>query len=170
MTQLGGRFLGDMAGSSGPEDYLIRRAASGLYGVVVTFHGTDRSHMPLPTVSGIQRSCWCCLLTGSPSEQDLLLGLTVRALVTTDYGRPSEVRRLQSIRLTSFDEPMRVGDVYINETIGMPRTMDCLQLAVPYMSLYCILRYHWTSDTRHTCSNTIFWLVPSRASCQQSAD
>ena len=86
-TAIGGIVSRDMTQGYGPEEYLVRRAMHGRYGVKVHYYG---------------------------SHQQTLVGpATVTATVFTNWGRPDEKRQTLTLRLGTPREMEEVGVVTI---------------------------------------------------------
>jgi len=86
-TQVGGRLSHDFTSGYGPEEYLIRRAVSGVYKIQTNYYGSR--------------------------EQRLTGGTTVQATVITNFGRANEKRQYLTLRLTKDKERLTIGEVRI---------------------------------------------------------
>lgn len=111
-TVAGGLVSSDMRQGYGPEEYLMRRAADGLFRVNCQFYGS--------------------------SAQRLLGPATVTAQVITDWGRPTERRQMLTLRLDRQGDAIQIGAVTIarsadgasiapGDSIGSPVTIGQLK-------------------------------------------
>ena len=85
LTTVGGMISRDFTGGYGPEEYLVRHALSGAYRVQANFYGSRSQSLTGPT--------------------------TVRALVITDFARPTEKRQSLTLRLTAARDVVDIGTV-----------------------------------------------------------
>jgi uncharacterized protein YfaP (DUF2135 family) len=85
LTSIGGRLSQDFTGGYGPEEYAVRRARPGRYGVKANYYGSREQGLAGPT--------------------------TVQATIITHFGRPQEERRSLTLRLEEAREVVDVGEV-----------------------------------------------------------
>ncbi len=85
LTAIGGAISRDFTGGYGPEEYAVRRALPGEYGVKVNYYGSRAQALTGPT--------------------------TLQATVITNYGRPNEERRALTLRVKDAREVLDVGRV-----------------------------------------------------------
>jgi Ca-activated chloride channel homolog len=83
LTRQGGRLSRDLRGGYGPEEYSLRRAAAGAYGIEADYYGSDSASILGPT--------------------------TVQATIVTDYGRRNEKRESVTLRLADESDVVTVG-------------------------------------------------------------
>jgi uncharacterized protein YfaP (DUF2135 family) len=84
-TTIGGLVSRDFTGGYGPEEYLIRRAAHGMYKVEANYYGSRATR--------------------------LLGAVTVQADVFTNYGRENEQRKSLTLRLKEARETVAIGGI-----------------------------------------------------------
>jgi tetratricopeptide (TPR) repeat protein len=89
-TAIGGMISRDFTAGYGPEEYLLRRAYAGRYGVQANFFGSHAQSLIGPT--------------------------TAQATVISDFGRPGETRRTLTLRLTDETEVVDIGSVAFEST------------------------------------------------------
>ncbi|WP_165917279.1 VIT domain-containing protein [Flaviaesturariibacter aridisoli] len=82
-TALGGRISEDATQGYGPEQFLLKKAANGDYAIDANLYGDRRETL------------------GGP--------ITIKAELFTDYGRPTQQRKVISFRLTDKKEVVRIG-------------------------------------------------------------
>ncbi|RYZ18475.1 MAG: DUF2135 domain-containing protein, partial [Chitinophagaceae bacterium] len=82
-TALGGRISEDAVQGYGPEQFLLKKAADGDYAIDANLYGDRRETL------------------GGP--------ITIKAELFTDYGRPTQQRKVISFRLTDKKEVVRIG-------------------------------------------------------------
>ena len=85
LTAIGGRISDDFTGGYGPEEYLVRRAPRGEYRIQANYFGSG--------------------------QQNLVGPATVLATIFTNYGRPEEVCRVETLRVTEVKEVLDVATV-----------------------------------------------------------
>ncbi|MBS1636228.1 MAG: DUF2135 domain-containing protein [Bacteroidetes bacterium] len=83
LTQLGGRLSNDFTGGYGPEEFLLKRGAAGKYLIQVNYYGTRQQTLFGPT--------------------------TVHAELYTNYGKPNEVKKDITLRLSDNKEVVDLG-------------------------------------------------------------
>jgi hypothetical protein len=84
-TTIGGLVSCDFTQGYGPEEYMVRRAAHGMYKINANFYG---------------------------SRSTRLLGpVTVQVDVLTNFGRANEQRKSLTLRLTEAKETFRIGEI-----------------------------------------------------------
>lgn len=84
-TTIGGLVSRDFTGGYGPEEYLVRRAARGLYKIEANYFGTRATRLLGP--------------------------VTVQVDVFTHFGRPNQQRKSLTIRLTDARQTVRIGEI-----------------------------------------------------------
>ncbi|NQT36653.1 MAG: DUF2135 domain-containing protein [Planctomycetes bacterium] len=84
-TTIGGLVSADYTGGYGPEEYMVRRAMSGVYKVQANFYG-----------SGAVK---------------LLGAVTVQVDVFTNFGRANEARKSLTVRLQKEEETIDIGQI-----------------------------------------------------------
>jgi Ca-activated chloride channel homolog len=84
-TTIGGLVSHDFTQGYGPEEYLVRRAAHGMYKIEANYFGSRATRLLGP--------------------------VTVQADVYTNYGRPNEQRKSLTLRLKEAKETVKIGDI-----------------------------------------------------------
>lgn len=84
-TSMGGLVSRDFTQGYGPEEYMIRKAKTGMYEIKTKFYGS--------------------------SSQKVLGAVTLQIDIFTNYGREDEKRRSVTLRLTERKETFKVADV-----------------------------------------------------------
>ena len=84
-TTIGGLVSCDFTQGYGPEEYLVRRAAHGVYQIDANYFGTRATQLLGP--------------------------VTVQVDVYTNYGRPTEQRKSLTLRLREARETVRIGEI-----------------------------------------------------------
>lgn len=84
-TTIGGLVSRDFTGGYGPEQYLVRRAAHGMYKIEANYYGSRATR--------------------------LLGAVTVQADGFTNYGRPNEQRKSLTLRLKEAKETVPIGEI-----------------------------------------------------------
>ncbi len=84
-TTIGGLVSCDFTQGYGPEEYLVRRAAHGMYRIDANYFGSRATRLLGP--------------------------VTVQVDVFTNYGRPNEQRKSLTLRLKEAQETVRVGEI-----------------------------------------------------------
>ena len=84
-TTIGGLVSCDFTQGYGPEEYLVRRAAHGMYRIDANYFGSRATRLLGP--------------------------VTVQVDVFTNYGRPSEQRKSLTLRLKEAQETARIGEI-----------------------------------------------------------
>jgi len=85
LSSIGGRFTSDFTQGYGPEEYVLKRGLPGRYEVKTDFYGS--------------------------SAQKMLGAVTLQLEIITDFGRPSEKRRVVTVRLSERKEKLVIGEV-----------------------------------------------------------
>ncbi|MBC7861843.1 MAG: DUF2135 domain-containing protein [Bacteroidia bacterium] len=85
LTQSGGKLSRDFTGGYGPEVFMIRKATAGNYKVQVNYYGTNNQGLTGPT--------------------------TVQAELYTNWGRPSQSKKVITLRLTDRQEVIDIGSL-----------------------------------------------------------
>ena len=88
-TTIGGNFSRDFTQGYGPEEYMIRRAMSGEYQILVNYY--------------------------SSSAPSLVGSVTLQVDVFTNFGRANEKRQSLTVRLTESSETIEVGSILFSE-------------------------------------------------------
>ena len=84
-TTIGGLVSRDFTQGYGPEEYLVRRAAHGMYKIDANYFGSQATRLLGP--------------------------VTVQVDVLTNYGRPNEQRKSLTLRLKEAKETVRIGEI-----------------------------------------------------------
>ena len=84
-TTIGGLVSCDFTQGYGPEEYLVRRAAHGMYKIDANYFGSQATRLLGP--------------------------VTVQVDVLTNYGRPNEQRKSLTLRLKEAQETVRIGEI-----------------------------------------------------------
>ncbi len=84
-TTIGGLVSRDFTQGYGPEEYLVRRAAHGMYKIDANYFGSRATRLLGP--------------------------VTVQVDVLTNYGRPNEQRKSLTLRLKEAQETVRIGEI-----------------------------------------------------------
>ncbi len=84
-TTIGGLVSKDFTDGYGPEEYLLRKAMTGMYKVEINYYGSRAATIQGP--------------------------VTVQAEVITHFGRPNEKRRSLTLRLTEKKETFELGQI-----------------------------------------------------------
>ena len=84
-TTIGGLVSRDFTQGYGPEEYMVRKAAHGMYTIEANYFGSRATRLLGP--------------------------VTVQVDVLTNYGRPNEERKSLTIRLKEAKETFRVGQI-----------------------------------------------------------
>jgi tetratricopeptide (TPR) repeat protein len=84
-TTIGGLVSRDFTQGYGPEEYLVRRAAHGMYKIDANYFGSRATRLLGP--------------------------VTVQVDVLTNYGRPNEQRKSLTLRLKEARETVRIGEI-----------------------------------------------------------
>ena len=88
-THGGGKISGDITQGYGPEEFCVRKAANGNYQVDVNLYGDSRQTL------------------GGP--------ITIKAELFTDFGKPTQRRKLINCRVTSNKEVIRIGALHFGK-------------------------------------------------------
>ena len=84
-TTIGGLVSCDFTQGYGPEEYMVRRAAHGMYKIDANYFGSQATRLLGP--------------------------VTVQVDVFTNYGRPNEQRKSLTLRLKEAQETVRIGEI-----------------------------------------------------------
>ncbi|MHC4399206.1 MAG: VIT domain-containing protein [Planctomycetota bacterium] len=84
-TTIGGLVSRDFTGGYGPEEYLVRKAQTGTYQIMVNYYGSQATR-----IQG---------------------AVTVEVDVFTHFGRPSQARKSLTLRLKEAEETVTVGQI-----------------------------------------------------------
>ena len=84
-TTIGGLVSRDFTQGYGPEEYMVRRAAHGMYKIDANYFGSRATRLLGP--------------------------VTVQVDVLTNYGRPDEQRKSLTLRLKQAQETVRIGEI-----------------------------------------------------------
>lgn len=82
-TSTGGRISSDMTGGYGPEEFILKKAVKGNYTIEVNLFGDSRQTL------------------GGP--------ITIKAELFTNFGKPTQKRRVINCRVTSDKEVIKIG-------------------------------------------------------------
>ena len=84
-TTIGGLVSRDFTQGYGPEEYMVRKAAHGMYKIEANYFGSRATRLLGP--------------------------VTVQVDVFTNYGRPNEQRKSLTLRLKEAKETVRIGEI-----------------------------------------------------------